>query len=196
MEPSKSADAPPVMRSALLRLLSVCLLICLAPTTAQAQADRAPPGPFGSDPEDPSALALEIEHRINQRDSLFRVSPLKPFHDMLDAARESLYEKTHFKLGATFAHLFQGLSESLPGTDQWGTATTVGLVGNWELINRGKPAQGNFYFKIEGRWNYGTTGPMTLGQVGVGSLANTGNTYEAYVPAFILRNIYWEQGSE
>jgi len=197
-----SASVPHMMRSSLSRALSVCLWIGLVLTTVQAEEvreaipDRAPAGPFGSDPEDPSALALEIEHRVNQKDSLFKVSPLKPFHDIVSGARKSLYDKTHLKLGATFAHLFQGISDSLPGTDQWGTATTVGIVGNWELINRKKPAQGNLYIKVEGRWNYGTTGPMSLGAQGLGSLANTGNTYEAYVPAFILRNIYWEQGSE
>jgi hypothetical protein len=191
-----------MMRSSLSRTLSVCLWIGLALTTAHAEdaprptAARAPAGPFGSDPADPSALALEIEHRVGQKDSLFRLSPLKPLHDWVDAARKSFYEKTHFKLGSTWAHLFQGLSESLPGTDQWGTATTVGIVGTWELIHRGKPTQGNLFFKVEGRWNYGTTGPQTLGAVGLGSLANTGNTYDKYVPAFILRNIYWEQGGE
>lgn len=187
---------------ALFRILSALLLIGLATRFVQAEEDqkptssRAPRGPFGSDPEDPSALALEIEYRATQRPSLFQVSPLKPLHDRVDAARKGLYEKTHLKLGATFAHLFQGISESLPGSDQWGTATTVGLVGTWELISRGKPTRGNLYFKVEGRWNYGTTGPQTLGQVGLGSIAGTGNTYEGYVPAFILRNLYWEQGSE
>jgi hypothetical protein len=191
-----------MMRSALSRALSAFLWIGLAVTAAQAEEERqgpgslAPRGPFGSDPEDPSALALEIEHRISQKDSFFKVSPLKPFHDVIDAARKRLYEKTHFKVGATFAHLFQGLSESLPDTDQWGTATTVGIVGTWGLVHWGKPTQGNLFFKVEGRWNYGTTGPQSLGALGLGSLANTGNTYDAYVPAFILRNFYWEQGSE
>jgi hypothetical protein len=64
------------------------------------------------------------------------------------------------------------------------------------LANRGEPNRGNIYFKIQGRWDYGTTGPQNLGFVSLASQIGTANTFSAYTPAFILRNLYWDQGSK
>ncbi|MGK7896387.1 MAG: carbohydrate porin [Xenococcus sp. (in: cyanobacteria)] len=151
-------------------------------------------GSFGSDPEDPSNLLPEIEERRTQRQSVLPVSPLKPLHDITDAVKNDLYERTNIKLGFVFSHLFQGLTESLPETDQWGTATAIDLLGSWDLVNQGKPNQGKFVFHMQGRWDYGTTGPGSLGPVSL--LSNpTANIFDAYDPPLVLRNLYWEQGS-
>ena len=151
---------------------------------------------FGSGPEDPSnLLSSEIPGRRVERESALPVSPLKSLHDATDQAKKELYEATNIDLGLTINHLFQWLSDALPGKDDWGTTTDVDFVGSWALVNRGEPTQGKAYFLVQGRWDYGTTGPQTLGFDSLGTAGGTANTFSSYSPAFILRNLYWEQGS-
>lgn len=151
---------------------------------------------FGSNPEDPSVLlSREIPQRRVERESVLPDSPLKSLHDATDRAKKELYDATYIDLGLTINHLFQWLSDALPGKDDWGTTTDADFVGSWALVNRGEPTQGKAYFLVQGRWDYGTTGPQTLGFDSLGSAGGTANTFSAYVPAFILRNLYWEQGS-
>ena len=151
---------------------------------------------FGSNPEDPSVLlSREIPQRRVERESALPVSPLTSLHDATDRAKKELYEATNIELGLTINHLFQWLSDALPGKDDWGTTTDADFVGSWALVNRGEPTQGKAYFLVQGRWDYGTTGPQTLGFDSLGTAGGTANTFSVYVPAFILRNLYWEQGS-
>ena len=178
------------MRLMVLALVTwVGLLSCFPMATATA-------GDISSDPVDPSNAAEHIRERNAQRDSLFGVSPLQSLHDGMDKTRDKIYEATHLKLGLMINHLFQGLSEALPDNDKSGTATDMDIIGTWELTKRGEPDRGNLYFKIQGRWEYGTTGPQNLGFVSLASQIGTANTFSAYTPAFILRNFYWEQGSK
>ena len=149
---------------------------------------------FGSDPEDPANLLPEIQKRRNQRLSVFPVAPLKPIHNLTDEAKKNIYEAVHLKLGFVFNHLFQVLNRSLPGTDAWGTASAVDFVGSWELVDWQKPTQGELFFHVQGRWDYGTTGPGSLGPDSLDSIS-TANIFDAYDPPFVLRNLYWEQGS-
>ena len=48
----------------------------------------------------------------------------------------------------------------------------------------------------EGRWDYGTTGPQNLGFVSLASAIGTAKAFSAYTPTCIMRNFYWEQGSQ
>jgi hypothetical protein len=48
---------------------------------------------------------------------------------------------------------------------------------------------------VEGRFDYGTRGPEDLGTFSLGSLIGTSDSFSKYSPAFILRNLYWRQGS-
>ena len=152
--------------------------------------------PSLSDPDDPQNLLPAIRQRNEQRKSVLKVSPLEGLHKLTDKAKEDLYDATHIHLGLTLTHLFQWLDESLPGEDSWGTQTNLDLPVGWELIDRGEPTQGQVFFHVQGRWNYGTTSPQTLGTVALGSLGQTANTFDAYTPTFLLRNLYWQQGSE
>jgi hypothetical protein len=161
-----------------------------------ASSGRVPLGALSDSPEDPENLLPAIQERRTQKKSLFPVSPLRRFHEAGDRAKERLYEAAHLQLGVNFTHLFQWLSEAPLGGDTWGTATTMDFVGSWELLDRGGPKQGQFFFLAQGRWEYGTTGPERLGTEGVGSLVGTANTFSEYVPAFIVRNFYWQHGSE
>jgi len=149
---------------------------------------------IGGNNQDPSVMLQDIEQKRAKRASLFKVSPLESVHESTDQWHDKLYEKTRIRAGLSIHHLFQGLSESFPGTDDWGTATDADLIFNWEVGNRGEPYQGNLYFHLESRWNWGTTGPMSLGPGSLGMLQNTGNTYEKYVPVMIIRNFYYQIG--
>ena len=187
------------MRS-LLAILAACfgLLSVLVAATASADeaTDKAPPPRFGSDPEDPSTLLNEIRRRRVQRESLLPVSPLKWLHDATGRADAVIYRKTCIALGLTLNHLFQWASDALPGKDDWGTTTDLDFVASWELANRGQPTQGELYVHVEGRWDYGTTGPQTLGFESLGTAGGTANAFSEYVPTFLVRNLYWEQGSQ
>ena len=137
-----------------------------------------------------------IEERRAQKEALFQVSPLKPLHDATGKMWDSIYQATNIKMGLTFNHLFQWLSDALPDKDKYGTTTDSDFVGAWELLNRGEPTQGKLYVHVEGRWDYGTTGPQTLGFDSIAAAGGTGNAFSEYDPAVLLRNLYWEQGSQ
>jgi hypothetical protein len=173
-----------------------------APATAEnarpvANADQRGNQDSGglNNPDDPRNLLRHIRQRSTQKDSLFPVSPLTWLHDSATQAKQDLYEATDLELGFRFVQLFQGLSESLPGEDRRGTSAQANFVGTWKLLHKGKPTQGQFYFDVEGRWDYGTTGPTPLGAAGLGSSIKTANGYARYSPTFIVRNGYWHQGS-
>ena len=182
----------------------LCLLSCfmMAMTTAEVARAGSYDGESGSsrqgsldDPEDPLNLLARIRQRGTEKESLFPASPLLGFHNSTDKAKQELYEATGLELGATLVHLFQGLSDALPGEDHWGTNTNLDLLGSWDLINKGEPTQGQAVFHVQGRWDYGTTAPEDLATFSLGSLLGTANTFSAYTPTFILRNLYWRQGS-
>ena len=150
--------------------------------------------PIGGNNQDPTVMLQDIQQRRTQRDALLKSSPLDPAHKGADQWQDKLYEKTHIRAGFSVHHLFQWLSESFPGTDDWGTATDADLTASWELTKRGEPYQGNLYFHLESRWNWNTTGPMSLGPGSLGMLQSTANTYEKYVPVSIIRNLYYQIG--
>ena len=168
-----------------------------APDEDARAADDARQSGLGSDPDDPQNLLPEIRKRGAERDSLFPASPLHKLHENTDRAKKALYDAVGLELGFVFTHLFQGLSEARPGEDQWGTVSTTDMVGSLALIARGTPIQGGLTVHAQGRWNYGTTNPEDLGFVSLGSALGTANTFAAYEdPSVLVRNLYWQQGSE
>ena len=178
------------------------LLSCFSMATATADEQGAvssgggPASSISSDPEDPRSILNGIQERRAQREALLPVSPLKFLHDATGQMWDAIYQPTHLKMGLTLNHLFQWLADALPDKDRWGTTTDADFVGSWELFNRGEPTQGKLYFHIEGRWDYGTTGPQTLGFDSLATAGGTANAFSAYVPTFLVRNLYWEQGSQ
>jgi porin len=156
----------------------------------------APLGILSDSPDDPSTLLPAIEQRRTMKNSAIGLPGLEWLHETVDHAKDDLYGWTHLRLAAQFTHLFQFLSEAPLAPDStWGTASDVDFLAAWELVDRGKPTLGQVYFQLEGRWEYGTTGPERLGVVGLGSLVGTANTFAAYVPTFLVRNLYWQQGT-
>ena len=149
---------------------------------------------IGGNDQDAAVMLESIQQRRTQTESLFKVAPLQPVHDAAGTWHDNLYESTNIKLGTSVHHLFQWLSESLPGTDDWGTATDMDIIGTWEAVNPGEPNQGALTLHLESRWNWNTTGPMALGGGSLGMLQNTGNTFDKYVPVTIIRNLYWQMG--
>ena len=194
-----------VMLAAVLALLLALPFPAAAETsTTDAEASAGKPAGkgasiqrgLGEDPDDPSNMLPVIKERRTQMDSLLGQSPLHGAHEATDRWKQSLYDASGLKLGFAYNQLFQGVSERRDGADSWGTASTVDLVGNWELFNRGEPTQGELVFGIQGRWNWGTTDPENLGTEALGSLSRPGNTFLEYDTVFLLRNFYWEQGSK
>ncbi len=184
------------------------ILSCFIAATTSAEDTRASSddvssnhnvqrGPLSDDPEDPQNLLPDIQERRAETDSLLPVSPLQWLHKGTDWGKKSLSDLTGIEFGADVTHLFQGLSEALPGEEQWGTATTSNFFGTWELIARGKPYRGQIVAHGQARWDYGTTGPEALGLASLGSAIGTANTFSEYEPSrVLLRNLYWQQGSE
>ena len=147
-------------------------------------------------PEDPANILQNIEQRQAQREALLPFSPLEPFRERFNRAKESIYEAISLKLGINSNNLFQAISDGFPGTDRSGVASDVDIIGTWELINRGTPTQGQIFFQFEGRWDYGTTPPSDLGVFSLGSLIRTADSFNSYTPTFLpVRNLYWQQGS-
>jgi porin len=146
-------------------------------------------------PTEPSKLLSLIDERRSQRDSLLSISPLGRMRDETGVLKKNLYDKTGIKLGAMFSHVFQGVSDSIGNEDKYGTSSVLYLLGSWDLLNKGKPNMGQLVFTVEGRWDYGTTGPEDLGTYGLGSAIGTADTFSKYSPAFLLRELYWRQGS-
>jgi hypothetical protein len=83
--------------------------------------------------------------------------------DEVDAAKQELFDATGLELGFAFTTLFQGVSDSAPGTDDLGAATIADLTGAWHLVDPGRPTAGRIVAHGQGAWNYGTTGPEDLG---------------------------------
>ena len=161
---------------------------------SQADVDREV---LDSNLNDPASLLPEIRQRRTEKDSLLPVSPLFWLHDFTDSGKKWLDDSTGIQLGADITHLFQGLSEALPHEDHWGTATTANLAGTWALIARGTPIQGQIFAHGQARWEYGKPGPEELGPDSLGSSIGTANTFSEYQrKPVLLRNLYWQQGSQ
>jgi hypothetical protein len=144
---------------------------------------------------DPSSLMPDIDERITQKDAVFSVAPLRKLYAGTAKAKQAVYEATGLQLAGAVAHVFQATTDSIGDEDDAGTATTFDLIGTWDLINKGEPAQGQFVFHVQSRWDYGTTGPEDIGGSSIGSVLGTADTYARYSQAFVLRNMYWRQGS-
>ena len=57
--------------------------------------------------------------------------------------------------------------------------------GLGSLQPRENRTRGQLYAHLEGRWDYGTTGPQNLGFVNLGSQIGTGNAFSGYYPSFL-----------
>ncbi len=108
---------------------------------------------------------------------LFPTSPLTPLRERGLAAEKRIYEATDIKFGTAFNTLFQGLSDEIPGEDDFGMATAMSFVGTWDGGTRDVPNQGEVTFGLEGRWDWGTTPPTDLGPNSLGSLGFTANPF-------------------
>lgn len=171
------------------------LFLCgLTHNEASAQA-KATSESIGS-PSEPSKLLPEIEQRTRQNDSLLGISLLGGFRGSLNEAKDEIYEATGLSFGLAFTHVFQAVSDSLPNQDKRGMATTADALASWDLIDRGGPYLGQAVAHVQSRWHYGTTGPEALGFESLGSAIGTADTFDEYEPdKFVLRNLYWRQGS-
>jgi hypothetical protein len=167
-------------------------------TTQPAPAFSQSPG-LTSSIEDPVVNLRETRLLREQAkmpgDALFSRSPLTPIRENFIAREKRIYEATDIKFGSNLNTLFQGLTDNIEGTDGYGMASFLQLNGTWDGFRKGQRNQGEITLGIEGRWNWGTTDPTTLGAVGLGSQTFTSNPFTTYTPTFLVRNLFWRQGS-
>ena len=168
-----------------------------SPGQSQVQLDQR--AGFTTDLQDP---VVELR-RIRQRreiaredgDALFLTSPLTPLREATIAAEKRIYERTNFKFGASGNHLLQGLTDERPGTEDFGMSSFLIYTGTWDGWKKGTPYQGEITCSVEGRWNYGPPDPVTLGAQSLGTTLFTANPFTTYTPTFLVRNLFWRQGS-
>ena len=184
-------------------LLSV---LVFSPATALAQGVSSQSGSrseqrpgLTTDLQDPVVQLQVVRQRraipSNPNDSLFQSSPLSPLRERLIACEKDLYESTDFKFGASGNHLLQSLTDERAGTDEFGMSSFAILTGTWDGYKKGQACQGEITCSVEGRWNYGPPDPVTLGAKGLGSTLFTANPFTTYTPTFLVRNLFWRQGS-
>lgn len=183
----------------------LCLFGCLFFVEAHAEDSKATPASdargnlsyvISDDPTDPDSILQEGRDRNEQKESLIPIPPITKLHEKVAEWKKALNEKTGLSFGFTLNHLFQGVTHEIPGDHQTGTTTDLDLVGSWALLFRKTPYEGKAYCQVEGRWDYNTFGPQDLGFVSLATAGGTANAFSAYKPpAFIVRNLYWEQGS-
>ncbi|MGI9472471.1 MAG: hypothetical protein ACR2NZ_13100 [Rubripirellula sp.] len=184
--------------------LSVLLSVWIPPDaiaqTANADA-FSPQGPgFTSDVLDPVVeLQLARQRREQAKApgiSLFATSPLTPIRERGIEFEKRLYDLTDIKFATNFNHLLQGLSDEIPGEDDYGMSTFMTFVATWDGWRKGRPNQGELTIGLDGRWNWGTIDPTTLGARGLGSAGLTANPFTTYTPTFLVRNLFWRQGGQ
>lgn len=181
-------------------LLHGVLTASVTAQTSNAGAfDNQGPG-FTSDVLDPVVeLQVARQRREQARTpdiALFPTSPLTPLREQGIALENSIYELTDIKFATNFNHLLQGLSDEIHGEDDYGMATFMTFVGTWDGWRKGCPDQGELTIGIDGRWNWGTTDPTTLGARSLGTAGLTSNPFTTYTPTFLVRNLFWRQGGQ
>ena len=180
-------------------LLSGWVQSPVAAQTAMSGAVNIQSPGLTSSVEDPVVNLLRTRELRQQArtpgDALFPTSPLTPIRERFIAMEKRIYEATNVKFGSNLNTLMQGLGDNMPGTDSYGMASFLQFNATWDGFRKGCPNQGEITLGLEGRWNWGTTDPTTLGAVGLGSQTFTSNPFTTYTPTFLVRNLFWRQGS-
>ena len=149
-------------------------------------------GLIGGNTSDPDVLLDQIMNsRVVNRESLFGRAPITPLHKVTERWSNDFYDKTNIRVGTSIHHLFTWLTDEIPGEDDFGTATDVDFITRWDIPNLGETTRSSLTFHLEGRWDWGTTGPMTIGTPSLGMLGSVGNSFARYTPVAIIRNLYW-----
>lgn len=182
-------------------LVAIAISLLLSPAAfAQATSNPALPvtaSTFTEDLNDPENLLKQREQRSKQRKGLFQVDPFGGFREWTTKLSDDLYDKTDLRLGTAIHHAFQWVDPTITDTPGYGTATDFDIIGDWKLFKKGQPHEVKLFFNIEGRWDYGTTGPQTLGFASAGTSGGTANSFSAYTPTFLpFRQFYLQQGSK
>ena len=190
----------PALASLMFLLGSLWLTALQADDDTDEEDERATDRPvdtstFGGSNQDPEHLLDQIENsREVRRDALFGKAPLGPLHDATSQWSKDFYEKTNIQVGTSIHHLFSWLTNEIEGEDDFGTATDADIILRWDVLNRGEPNMSSITFHLESRWDWGTSGPMNIGQTSLGQLGSVGNSFAKYVPVSIIRNFYWQTG--
>jgi hypothetical protein len=182
------------------RLVGYAALLLVMPGTAFAESLLEKPGPvtpstFTDYRNDPENILAEREHRSRRKKGLIEADPLGGFREWFSSFSDDVYDQSDLRLGMAVHHVFQWVDPAITDTSTWATATDFDVIGDWKLFNKGQPYEAKLFFNLEGRWDYQTISPQTLGFVSAGTSGGTANSFVGYYPVFLMRQIYLQQGS-
>jgi len=176
------------------------LLFSILSGAAFAQIVSERPGPvtpssFTDYRNDPENILAEREQRNREKKGLIEADPLGGFREWFNKLSDDIYDRSDLRLGMAVHHVFQWVGPAISDTENWATATDFDVIGDWKLFNKGQSNEAKMFFNLEGRWDYRTIGPQTLGFVSAGTSGGTANSFVGYYPLFLMRQIYLQQGS-
>ena len=194
----------------MIRLISVLvLLLTVLPGNAWAQAEedeaasatRAeefPTGTTGESKSDyepneipiggPNSIPAQLEDDdLRKKPALrFLEKALQPWFDW----KRKINKQYGLQLGADYAVLYQGASESLTGESN-AFSGVFRIFGKWNLVGQGTENTGALVFNVSHRHKIGTDITPTQLGVNVGYLGNTGTTFTDV--GLVLVDLFWQQ---
>jgi porin len=140
---------------------------------------------FGS----PDTVPNRIEANRLEKDTLFELEFLKPYHEW----KERIQEKYGYTYALDYFPIFLKASDNLPGTDDYSSSGVLRFSGFWQLLGRGEDSNstGTLVYLVEHRHRYtdnlpGAFALESLGYAGFIGIPFTDDTWH-------LTNLYWNQ---
>lgn len=120
-----------------------------------------------------------VEAQLEEEDRI--TNPLMVFDGMDQALKpwfqwkKALNDEHGFRFGIYYNALYQGASDSLPGTDDSAALGIIRFNGVWTLVGKGTENTGSLYFNIDNRHRLGTDiAPANMaGAVGYAGMTGT-----------------------
>ncbi len=135
----------------------------------------------------PDAVPNRIESDYQERDALFELEFLKPYHEW----KERIAEETGFSFALDYYPVVLKASDSLRGTEDYASSGVFRFTGSWQVLGRGSDTTGTLNFLVEQRHSYTRNTPAEF------SFANLGNIGAIEIPfgddGWHLTNLYWSQ---
>lgn len=135
----------------------------------------------------PDAVPNRIESDYQERDALFELEFLKPYHEW----KERIAEETGFSFALDYYPVILKASDSLRGTENYASSGVFRFTGSWQAIGRGSDTTGTLNFLVEQRHSYTDNTPA---EFAFNSLGNIGAIEIPFADdSWHLTNLYWSQ---
>ena len=135
----------------------------------------------------PDAVPNRIESDYQERDALFELEFLKPYHEW----KERIAEETGFSFALDYYPVVLKASDSLRGTEDYASSGVFRFTGSWQVLGRGSDTTGTLNFLVEQRHSYTDNTPSEF------AFNNLGNIGAIEIPfgddGWHLTNLYWSQ---